>query len=583
VVYSIAAYDVLLHVPDEWGEFQSEDKFFDDEELYEDFLKFFRYSFAYLNLPAPTRAQLELARYVSDQNNPHRMLMCLRGLSKSLTSQLYVAWRLLLDPDEHILVMSATGKRAKNYTAFVQKLIKLLPVLKHMTPRHNIERTSADSFDVAGAMESDSPSVYAVGVGNAIAGFRATIVVYDDIESAQNSSSVVLREKLEHFASEANNLLMADKDESITLCTPHSRDSIYMDWIEKGYNCMIIPAEYPSSDAIYGNLLAPYLRDRLKKFPSLAGEAVDERFPMSVLNSKRMRIGKSQYKLQYLLDTAESDAEKYPLKLSDLIIMDIDKKEAPIKVTYSSMPDNTLHTRHHGFKTDRLYQPSYVSKEKLEYNTTVMSIDPSGRGSDETGYAIGHYLNTRVFLSEIGGFKGGYDDDTMLQIVLLAKRANVKQIIVESNFGDGAFAKMLRPYLQKHYAMCEIIETRATGQKEMRIISVLEPLMNQHRLVVDKNLIDRDYTKSAQYSFSYQLTHLTSQKQSLRHDDALDAVEMVCSHLLELLDGDEEEGLRQHREKELDEYYDNYISIYGEGYGIKSGNDLNFMDSLTEV
>jgi hypothetical protein len=578
--YSIPAYDVLLNVPDVWGDYQSEDKYFDDEELYEDFLKFFRYVFAWLGLPAPTRAQLELARYVSDQNNPHRMLMCLRGLSKSLTSQIYVLWRLLNDPDEHILVMSATGKRARNYTAFVQKLIKLLPVAQHLTPRHNIERTSGDSFDVQGATESDSPSVYAVGVGNAIAGFRATIVIYDDIESAQNSSSVVLREKLEHFASEANNLLMADKDESITLCTPHSRDSIYMDWIEKGYDCMIIPAQYPESDATYGVLLAPYLRERMKKFPSLTGTAVDERFPMSVLDSKRMRVGKSQYKLQYLLDTSESDAEKYPLKLSDLIIMDVDEKEAPIKVNYSSMPENTLHTRHHGFKLDRLYQPSFVSKEKMPYNTTVMAIDPSGRGADETGYAIGHYFNTRIFLSEIGGFKGGYDDDTLLQIVLMAKRKGVKIIVIESNFGDGAFAKMLRPVLQKNYPVCGIEETRATGQKEVRLISILEPLMNQHRLVVDKNLIDRDYEKTAMYSFTYQLTHLTSQPKSLRHDDALDAVEMVCSYLLELLDGDEDEGLLQHREKELDDYYQKYVEIYGDMTHMVDNGNPNFLDSF---
>ena len=116
--------------------------------------------------------------------------MAMRSLSKSLTSQIYVVWRLLNDPDEHVLVMSAGMVRAGNYSQFVQKLIKLLPITKPMTPRHNIERTSSVSFDVAGATISDSPSVYAVGASTQVAGFRATLIIYDDVETAQSVESV---------------------------------------------------------------------------------------------------------------------------------------------------------------------------------------------------------------------------------------------------------------------------------------------------------------------------------------------------------------------------------------------------------
>ena len=544
-----------------------DDKYYPQEILEEDFLIFYRYAYAWLGLPEPTRAQIEMARFVSDTSNPHRMMMCLRGLAKSLTSQIYVTWRLLRDPDEHILVMSASGRRAKNYTAFVKKLIRLLPATQHMTPRHNIERTSSESFDVAGATESDSPSVYAVGVGNQIAGFRATLVVYDDIESAQNASSVIQREKVEHYASEAHNLLISGRDESITLCTPHSRESIYNNWIDKGHVPLIIPAEYPKDDTVYGDKLAPYLRANLKKMPSLAGTPVDERFDAEVLHSKKMRVGKSQYKLQYLLDTSESDDLKFPLKLSDLIVTDVDDDVAPVKMSYSSMDDKRIYLKHNGFKEDRFFAPSYVSSEVSKYNYKVMTIDPSGRGSDELAYTIGSYLNTRIFVNDFGGFKGGYDDDTLLAIVAMAKRNKVNVIVIESNFGDGAFMKMLVPYLRKHYPECGIEEVRAVGQKEKRIINTLEPIMNQHKLVINKAALDRDLRAQSIYSLTYQLTHLTYDKDCLRHDDRLDALEMLVSFMLESMGSDEDEGMEQFMDEQINQFVAEAEQLFEMGFG----------------
>lgn len=66
---------------DVWGKQYSDDKHYADEDLYDSFLCFSNYAYAYLNLPAPSRAQLELLDFVSNRQNAHKMLMCLRGLS----------------------------------------------------------------------------------------------------------------------------------------------------------------------------------------------------------------------------------------------------------------------------------------------------------------------------------------------------------------------------------------------------------------------------------------------------------------------------------------------------------------------
>ena len=239
----------------DWGKVYEDDKYFEDAHLYDHFIVFYTYAFAHLNLPRPTRSQYEMALFIMNKENPHRMVMAMRGLSKSLTSQIYVVWRLLNDPDEHILVMSAGRTRAINYSQFVQKVIKMLPVTKMMSPRHGMERTSGESFDVAGSAASDSPSVYAVGAATQVTGFRATLIIYDDIETAQTVESVVKTEAINVYAMEAQNLLMSGHDESITLCTPHSINSIYVDWIEdKGFKLIILgTCNYDDINSIISN------------------------------------------------------------------------------------------------------------------------------------------------------------------------------------------------------------------------------------------------------------------------------------------------------------------------------------------
>ena len=69
-----------------WGAIFEDDLYWEDELLMDNFLIFYVYTFAHLGLPAPTRMQLEIANYVSDRKNPHRLIWSPRGISKSLTS-----------------------------------------------------------------------------------------------------------------------------------------------------------------------------------------------------------------------------------------------------------------------------------------------------------------------------------------------------------------------------------------------------------------------------------------------------------------------------------------------------------------
>ena len=73
---------------------------------------------------------------------------------------------------------------------------------------------------------------------------------------------------------------------------------------------------------------------------------------------------------------------------------------------------------------------------------------------------------------------------------VITREEQVNEIIVESSFGDGMFNQLFMPVLNKVHPVT-MGEVRHNTQKERRIIVVLEPVMNQHRLVMAKKVIQK--------------------------------------------------------------------------------------------
>jgi len=551
-----------------WGKIEPDDRFFSNELLQDQFVIFYVYAFAHMELPAPSKVQLEIAEFISDRKNPHRLVWAMRGISKSMSSQIYVVWRLLRNPDEKILVLSSKAGRAKNYTRFCKKLIKMLPITSSMHPRNNVERTSGEQFDVVGAKPSDSPSVYAAGAGNEITGMRSTLNIFDDVETSKNAQSNALRIGVQDSVDEAHNLLMSGHDESITLATPHSMNSLYLPWIDSGTVPFIVPARYPEDESVYMSRLAPFISEAIAKDKSLIGQAIDERIDETFLSNRQRKIGKSKFKLQYLLDVSESDDMKFPLKTSDFIVANIDDDEAPLKISYSSMPDDIIWIKTHN-KKNKFYKSSYVSKETAKYEMKLLSLDPSGRGLDEMGITIIFSLNTRLFIKKITGIKGGYDVEVMDNIVNMVNHYGIDTIVVESNYGDGAFLKMLEPHINTKCKDVLLDEIHVKGQKEIRIIENLEPLLNQHRLVVDKDFLDKDIDSGVVYSFISQMTNLSTERGCLAHDDRIDSLSNGVQYMLDKMSDNEERGMDRFiddaNEKLLGKTNNLFMAMYSNG------------------
>jgi hypothetical protein len=545
-----------------------------------DFRKFLFVCWQHLNLPDPTPVQYDIAKHI--QHGDKRIIVeAFRGVGKSWITSAYVVWLLYMNPQLNILVVSASKNRADDFTTFTLRLINEMPILQHLIPRTD-QRQSKISFDVGLAAASHAPSVKSVGVTGQLAGSRADVLIADDIEVPNNSATQGMRDKLSEAVKEFDAILKPN-GRIIYLGTPQNQESLYNKLPDRGYSVRIWPARYPNEDQLVslGNKLAPKIKKEIADDAELLGKSTDpQRFTDYDLAEREASYGRSGFALQFMLDTRLSDAERYPLKVSDLVVMDIPTSEAPDKVVWASGEQYVVQELPNvAFNGDYYHKPMHISEQFEEYSGSVMSIDPSGRGKDETGYAVVKMLNGFLYVRRCGGVDGGYSEEALQKLAMIAKEENVNEIIVESNFGDGMFNQLMTPILTKIHPVT-LSEVRHNTQKEKRIIDVLEPVMNQHKLVVDKKLIKQDYEStqhlppesSLRYQLMYQMTRLTAERGALSNDDRLDSLAMAVQYWVDAMAQDAEQRIGARREEVLRNEVDKVLQSASMGLAVITGH-----------
>ena len=531
-----------------------------------DFKNFLYMAWKHLNLPNPTPIQYDISDYLQNADERRIVIEAFRGVGKSWITSAFVCHQLLLNPQENILVVSASKTRADDFSTFTLRLIHEMPILAHLRPRDG-QRMSKISFDVAPAKASHAPSVKSLGITGQLTGSRAGIIIADDVESANNSMTQMMRDKLAETIKEFEAVLKPG-GRIIFLGTPQTEMSIYNLLDERGYKTRIWPARYPDDrlKTAMGYKLAPIVSDEA----DVEGKPTDpDRFDGDDLIEREASYGKSGFALQFMLDVSLSDADKYPLKINDFMVMSGPSSwtEAPVSVQWASgreQIESCKQLPNVGLKGDYWAAPMTISNETAKWDGSVMSIDPAGRGKDETAYTVVKMLKGQLYLTAAGGLQNGYADESLEVLCKVAKEQKVNKIIVESNFGDGMFTQLLKPILSRVHPV-SIEEVRHNTNKEKRIIDTLEPILNQHRLVVDDKVIQQDYQSEVdlKYKLFYQLTRLTRDKGSLIHDDRLDALSIAVGYWVETLDRDIQQAVQDHKKdllkKELDKFMDSSI------------------------
>lgn len=528
-----------------------------------DFKNFLYLAWKHLNLPNPTPVQYDISDYLQNADERRIVIEAFRGVGKSWITSAFVCHQLLLNPQENILVVSASKTRADDFSTFTLRLIHEMPILAHLRPRDG-QRMSKISFDVAPAKASHAPSVKSLGITGQLTGSRAGIIIADDVESANNSMTQMMRDKLAETIKEFEAVLKPG-GRIIFLGTPQTEMSIYNLLDERGYKTRIWPARYPDDrlKTAMGYKLAPIVSDEA----DVEGQPTDpDRFDSDDLIEREASYGKSGFALQFMLDVSLSDADKYPLKINDFMVMSGPSSwsEAPVSVQWASgreQIESVKQLPNVGLKGDYWAAPMNISSETAKWDGSVMSIDPAGRGKDETAYTVVKMLKGQLYLTAAGGLQNGYADESLEVLCRVAKEQKVNKIIVESNFGDGMFTQLIKPVLSRVHP-CSIEEVRHNTSKEKRMIDTLEPILNQHRLVVDDKVILQDYQSEVdlKYKLFYQLTRLTRDKGSLIHDDRLDALSIAVGYWVETMDRDILKAVQDHKSDLLKEELDKFMT-----------------------
>ena len=536
---------------------QKEDPFKDN------FKAFLWAAWKHLGLPPPTDVQLDIADYL--QHGPKRRVVeAFRGVGKSWITATFVLWKLYCDPQTKILVVSASKQRSDDFSTFCMRLLIEWPLVQHLYPNDD-QRCSKIAFDVRPAKADHAPSVKSAGITGQITGSRANIIVADDVEVVNNSDTQMARDKLAELVKEFDAILKPN-GEIVYLGTPQNEMSLYNQLPERGYGVRIWPARIPRPDAFekYGRKLAPYIIELVEKGARPGDPTDPKRFGHEDLLERELSYGRSGFALQFMLDTSLSDADKYPLRLSDLVVMPLDPRKGPTEVLWTNSRDSIVEgVPVVGLDGDKYHKPMWLPEGPeafTEYTGSVMFIDPAGRGKDEVGYAIVNMLLGRLFLMDAGGMRGGYSNENLEYLARTAKRYAVKRVLVEPNFGDGMFTQVLKAVMGRIYPVTIEDAEWSRVSKEQRIIDTLEPVMNQHRLVVSQELIERDYKSTLGYSAGdqnrcrlfYQMTRLTKDKGALYADDRIDALAGAVAYWLEHMARDSNKALQTHKRGLLD-------------------------------
>ena len=157
-------------------------------------------------------------------------------------------------------MVSAPKDKVAEVTVFLKRLLEETPCLARLRPKSPTARWAESLWDLDCPTDV-APSMKALGIDSQLTGSRADLIILDDIETPENSSSAPNRAKLVgRVTTESESILKSESGRCdayedlkipkrvVVLGTPQTRDSIYNTMaVEHGYASFVWPARYPAN------------------------------------------------------------------------------------------------------------------------------------------------------------------------------------------------------------------------------------------------------------------------------------------------------------------------------------------------
>lgn len=533
-----------------------------------------------------TEIQAEIGQFL-EHGPAYLMVQAQRGQAKTTITAIFAVWCLIHNPKLRVLIVSAGATQANEISTLIVKLIQSVDILECMRPdKTNGDRTSVEAFDLHYTLKGvdKSPSVACVGITSNLQGKRADLLIADDVESQKNSQTAVMRSQLLNIIRDFPSI--CSEGRIVYLGTPQSIESIYNTLPSSGFTVRIWPGRVPNAEQIkhYGPALAPSIARKAKAHPELMtgfgmdgkqGVATDTYLTDELLLKKEIAQGPAFFQLQHMLLTALTDALRYPLKTENLIALRLDGENLPLGVVRSMNEQHQKQVSVDG-RVFTVSSALTVSQDTARAQGRVMYVDPAGGGlnADETGFAVADLLNSYIFLQEWAGIPGGHDLTKLQALAAIAVRWRPNVIKVEKNMGFGLFREVLQPVLKRAFdeaglPMPALEDDLVVGVKEQRIINTLEPVLGRGSLIINEDILGResdsvsryDVNVRVTYSGLFQMATITRDRNSLRHDDRLDALEGAVRHFADALAVDQTKAIEALRKRELEAFTKNPLGL----------------------
>jgi len=534
------------------------------KDILRDFKQYLIVKWHWLGLSKPTDLQMEFGDFLQNRKIDRKMLKAFRGAAKSWITASFCEWMWLENRDYRFLLVSGNQRKADEISLFIRRCIDEFPILEPIRwadwEKQHV-RWGIQQFNIKGAPPDIAPSCKAASIESMLTGSRAHHIIGDDIETPNNSLTVDARASLLAQVGEFESILLPGGTVTL-LGTPQSEESVYNEIENRGYASLIAPLRVPTVEerGIYRDRLSPLI-DKMYA-DGLHGQSTEPtRFDEETLLQKEAGMTKAAWRLQMMLDTSLADADRYPLKLRDILVMSTDSATGPMTMAWSG------HEKHRvpglpmlGFTGDYMVNPMFIGDDWKPYDRKFMWVDPSGRGDNETAWFVFGTLAGRYHVLDFGGTTDGYSEETLDMLIDKAMEFQVNEVAYEDNMGDGMFGAILGARMKLRY-QCAITGRRSSGQKERRIIDTLEPVMRSHKLVINQSALERDAAIDQRgYSLGYQISRLTKERGSLRYDDRVDGLAGGIAHCQQVAGVNSKEAVELAQKLELEKSIDNLLA-----------------------
>ncbi|CBY88581.1 hypothetical protein [Pantoea phage LIMEzero] len=510
------------------------------------FTKFLRDYFAWLGYEL-TEMQEDIGKFMDDRDYPNKCVMAQRGEAKSTVGIARSLYEFIRNPGGTVLLVSGSDDYAGTLSHAIVSAIMQWDRLDWLKPesRMGARMSFTEGFDVHHSFRipDKQPSVKAVGIFGQLQGNHVSLLIADDVETTSNGSSPANRARIatltKEFSAIANN-----GAEILYLGTPQTQDSIYNSLPQRGFTVRIWPGRYPTveEEERYGGCLAPYIKQKLDGHPELRtgygilGNRGAQTDPARYTEQKQLAneldYQQAGFQLQFMLDTSLSDALKQTLRLGDLILFHGSPESAPEVLHWSNNPRHLAELpQDFPLARAQLYLAADFSDTYVKFTNTVAFLDPAGGGTDESVCIATASIGPYIHVIGMHCYHGGQTEENVAAAVEWMHQMGVQSVTIEDNMGHGAVTNMFRGEIKRQGLVMGAEGIYSSGQKEVRILNRLNPIMQRHRVVLHWSVLEEDLrlcrsmaNGGREYSLFYQMQNLTTQKDSIPHDDRVETL-----------------------------------------------------------